>query len=69
MKSSASVIDGLSVPEGVKLAAKASSIAVSRKGAADEFAHVTSIENVSGAKEGSEQYQWFGLGRRVDKKV
>lgn len=34
---------------------------------ADEFAHVTSIENVSGAKEGGEQYQWFGLDRRVDK--
>ncbi|MGN0354641.1 MAG: alpha/beta hydrolase [Muricoprocola sp.] len=34
---------------------------------ADEFAHVESIENVSGAKEGSEQYQWFGLDRHVDK--
>lgn len=34
---------------------------------ADEFAHVMSIENVSGAKEGSKQYQWFGLERHVDK--
>ena len=33
----ASVMDGLSVPEGLKLAAKASSIAVSRKGAADSI--------------------------------
>ena len=32
-----SVIDGLSVPEGLRLAAKASSIAVSRKGAADSI--------------------------------
>ena len=34
---------------------------------ADEFAHVQSIENVSGAKKGSEQYRWFGLDRHVDK--
>lgn len=33
---------------------------------ADEFAHVPSIENVSGAKEGSELYQWFGLEKHVD---
>lgn len=33
---------------------------------ADEFAHVMSIENVSGATEGSEQYQWFGLEQHVD---
>lgn len=33
---------------------------------ADEFAHVESIENVSGAKEGSKEYQWFGLDKHVD---
>lgn len=33
----------------------------------DETAHVDSIECVSGAKEGSTQYQWFGLDRHVDK--
>ena len=32
-----SVIDGLPVPEGLELAAKASSISVSRKGAADSI--------------------------------
>lgn len=33
---------------------------------ADEFAHVDSICNVSGSKEGSKKYQWFGLDRHVD---
>lgn len=33
---------------------------------ADEFAHVQSIENVSGAKKGTENYQWFGLEQHVD---
>lgn len=33
---------------------------------ADEYAHVGSIEHVSGAAEGSEEYAWFGLDRHVD---
>lgn len=33
---------------------------------ADEYAHRGSIENVSGAKEGSEEYCWFDLTRYVD---
>lgn len=33
---------------------------------ADEFAHVTSIENVSGAAQGTERYAWFGLDKHVD---
>ncbi len=33
---------------------------------ADEFAHVSSIEHVSGARAGSAEYQWFGLDKRVD---
>ena len=33
---------------------------------ADEYAHVESIENVSGAKKGSEDYLWFGLDQHVD---
>ena len=33
---------------------------------ADEFAHVGSIENVSGAPKGSEEYAWFGLHQHVD---
>lgn len=33
---------------------------------ADEFAHVMSIENVSGAKKGEPQYEWFGLDKHVD---
>lgn len=32
----------------------------------DEFAHVKSIENVSGAKKGEPQYEWFGLDQHVD---
>lgn len=30
------------------------------------FAHTNSIQNVSGAKIGSERYQWFGLDKHVD---
>ena len=33
---------------------------------ADKFAHVMSIQNVSGANEGSEKYQWFSIERHVD---
>ncbi len=33
---------------------------------ADEFAHVDSIRNVSGAEPGSREYAWFGLDRHVD---
>ncbi len=33
---------------------------------ADEFAHVGSIQNVSGEKEGSEGYRWFDLTTHVD---
>lgn len=33
---------------------------------ADEFAHVGSIERVSNAKKGTEEYQWFGLDQHVD---
>lgn len=33
---------------------------------ADEYAHVGSIENVSGNKEGSEKYKWFGLDKHVN---
>lgn len=33
---------------------------------ADEYAHIESIENVSGAKCGSEEYEWFGLEKHVD---
>lgn len=33
---------------------------------ADEYAHVDSIEKVSGAKEGSAEYMWFGLDKHVD---
>ena len=34
---------------------------------ADEFAHVESICNVSGAEEGTAEYLWFGLDQHVDK--
>lgn len=33
----------------------------------DQYAHFSSIENVSGAKKGSDVYQWFGLDRHVEK--
>ena len=33
---------------------------------ADEHAHVESIEYVSGAREGTEEYRWFSLDRHVD---
>lgn len=33
---------------------------------ADEFAHVSSIENVSGTKKGSNEYEWFSLEKHVD---
>lgn len=33
---------------------------------ADEYAHVKSIETVSGAKKGSSKYEWFGLEQHVD---
>lgn len=33
---------------------------------ADAYAHVRSIENVSGARQGSEAYNWFGLEQHVD---
>lgn len=33
---------------------------------ADEFAHVGSIKNVSGAEQGTERYAWFGLDKHVD---
>lgn len=36
---------------------------------ASEYAHVESIENVSGAKEGTEKYKYFSLEDRVDKKT
>lgn len=36
---------------------------------ADEFAHVESIENVSGAKKGTEEYGYFSLDRRVSNKT
>ena len=32
----------------------------------DEYAHVTSIENVSGSKKGSKEYEWFGLDQHVN---
>ncbi len=32
----------------------------------DEYTHVESIENVSGAKEGTDQYKWFGLEQHVN---
>ena len=32
----------------------------------DQFAHVESIENGSGAKRGSAEYAWFGLDKHVD---
>lgn len=32
----------------------------------DEYAHVPSVENVSGGKAGSEIYTWFGLDKHVD---
>lgn len=32
----------------------------------DAYAHVESIENVSGSPKGSETYQWFGLDNHVD---
>lgn len=34
---------------------------------ADEYAHVESIENVSGAKKGTLKYNWFSLDKHVDK--
>lgn len=34
---------------------------------ADEYAHVESIENVSGAKKGTDKYAWFSLDKHVDK--
>lgn len=36
---------------------------------ADDFAHVSSIEHVSGAKAGSKEYEWFGLDKRVDQET
>lgn len=33
---------------------------------ADEYSHVESLENVSGAPKGSEAYAWFGLDQHVD---
>jgi len=33
---------------------------------ADEYAHVGSIETVSGADKGSPDYEWFGLDQHVD---
>lgn len=33
---------------------------------ADEFAHASSIQNVSGAEVGTDEYEWFGLDKRVD---
>ena len=33
---------------------------------ADEYGHVPTIENVSGAKRGSKEYRWFGLDKHVD---
>lgn len=36
---------------------------------ADEFAHVDSIEKVSGAEKGSEEYSWFSLDKHVDDKT
>lgn len=36
---------------------------------ADEHAHVGSIETVSGSKEGSEKYRWFGLDKHVNKET
>ena len=36
---------------------------------ADEFAHVGSIEKVSGAEKNSEEYAWFGLNEHVDDKT
>ncbi len=33
---------------------------------ADEFAHQGSIQNVSGAPKGTEEYEWFGLDKHVD---
>ena len=36
---------------------------------ADEFAHAGSICNVSGSKEGSAQYKWFGLDQHVDEQT
>lgn len=33
---------------------------------ADRYAHVDSIQNVSGAREGSPEYTWFGLDAHVD---
>lgn len=33
---------------------------------ADEFAHVESIQYVSGSEEGSEKYKWFSLDKHVD---
>lgn len=36
---------------------------------ADEFAHVRSIRKVSGAEEGSVEYQYFGLDQHVDAKT
>lgn len=32
----------------------------------DRYAHTASIENVSGAPQGSKLYEWFGLDRHVD---
>lgn len=32
----------------------------------DTFAHIGSIERVSGSKEGTEKYRWFGLDKHVD---
>lgn len=36
---------------------------------ADEFAHVGSIQNVSGAEVGSEEYAWFSLDQHVDEQT
>lgn len=35
----------------------------------DKYAHVWSIQNVSGAEKGSEEYTWFGLDKHVDEQT
>ena len=35
----------------------------------DEYAHVGSIQKVSGAEKGSEKYAWFGLDKHVDEQT
>lgn len=36
---------------------------------ADEYAHQGSIENVSGAEIGTDEYKWFGLSNHVDEQT